>query len=187
MSYSELADLVSFRPLERPVECLHRYSPFKAPWSRTVSLLARELRMLGAKRAVMQVDLREQDFRIDGIPRSDRRAQSPGVVLSLDTKFGPLRYEVGTYSHWEDNVRAIALGLEALRAVDRYGVTRRGEQYAGWKQLPTGSDSPSVDKGRQIVEEHGSVREAIRATHPDKGGSVRDFEHVMAYRESVGT
>jgi hypothetical protein len=37
---------------------------------------------------------------------------------------------------WQANVRAIALALEALRAVDRYGVTKRGEQYQGWTALP---------------------------------------------------
>jgi len=34
-------------------------------------------------------------------------------------------------------MRAIALSLQALRAVDRYGVARRAEQYRGWKQLPS--------------------------------------------------
>jgi len=34
-------------------------------------------------------------------------------------------------------VRAIALALEALRKVDRYGV-RSGSQYAGFKALPPG-------------------------------------------------
>lgn len=33
---------------------------------------------------------------------------------------------------WKHNVRSIALGLESLRAVDRYGITKRGQQYAGF-------------------------------------------------------
>jgi hypothetical protein len=37
---------------------------------------------------------------------------------------------------WTDNVHAIALTLERLRLADLYGVTSRGEQYAGWKMLP---------------------------------------------------
>ena len=35
------------------------------------------------------------------------------------------------------NLRSIALGLKALRAVDRYGVSRRGEQYAGFRAALT--------------------------------------------------
>lgn len=42
-----------------------------------------------------------------------------------------------TYEHWQANVRAIALTLEALRAVDRYGATQ-GRQYAGFQQLTAG-------------------------------------------------
>lgn len=38
---------------------------------------------------------------------------------------------------WEHNVRSIALGLQALRAVDRYGISRRGEQYAGFRAALT--------------------------------------------------
>jgi hypothetical protein len=49
-----------------------------------------------------------------------------------------LVYATDVCANWEHNVRSIALGLEALRAVDRYGITRRGEQYAGFMQLTSG-------------------------------------------------
>ena len=38
---------------------------------------------------------------------------------------------------WQHNLRSIALGLEALRAVDRYGISRRGQQYAGFRAALT--------------------------------------------------
>jgi hypothetical protein len=43
-----------------------------------------------------------------------------------------LVYATDVCESWQHNVRSIALGLEALRAVDRYGITRRGQQYAGF-------------------------------------------------------
>jgi hypothetical protein len=43
-----------------------------------------------------------------------------------------------THERWEHNVRAIALTLELMRAVDRYGATQ-GRQYAGFQQLTAGS------------------------------------------------
>lgn len=73
-------------------------------------------------------------------------------------------------------------GLEALRAVDRHGITRRGEQYAGFKALPPGG--PSVERGRLLVEQHGSVRRALLATHPDHGGDPSELADVQAYREA---
>jgi len=188
--YLELARLVTFRPLERPLTYPGgtRYSPFKASWSSTVSLLAKELRAHGARRTVLEVDMREQDFRVDGLPRADRRAHTPGIVLSFQATRVPgapsLRYEVTRYTDWKDNVRAVALGLEALRAVDRYGVTRRGEQYAGWKQLESGG--PSIDRGRELVRTHGGIRQALMATHPDRGGDPQDFADVQAFRGAAG-
>jgi len=184
-AYADLAELLTFRPLERSVRCLHHPSPFSAPWTRTVALLNRELRMLAGRRVILQADFRESDLRNDGLPRADRQARSPGVVLAFESrKVGhSLRYEVGTYSRWQDNVRAIALGLESLRAVDRYGITRSGEQYAGWKQLASGG--PSADRGRELIRRHGDVRQALKATHPDHGGDPQDFADVQAARGGV--
>lgn len=184
-SYGDLAGLVTFRPLERAIPSQWRRSPFRASWSVTVSQLAREIRMLKPRGpVVMQVDLREDDFRLDGLPRADRRAMSPGVVLAFESaKVGhALRYAVATFDDWRDNVRAIALGLDALRAVDRYGITGSAEQYAGWKALPSGG--PSADRGREIIREHGSVRDALMATHPDHGGEAEDFVDVQAARQA---
>jgi hypothetical protein len=86
----------------------------------------------------------------------------------------------------EANVRAIALALEALRKVDRYGVTKRGEQYAGWKALPSPNDA-ILERGRQIIREHdGDVRRALAATHPDReGGDEEAFKAVSAAREAA--
>jgi hypothetical protein len=184
--YEDLARLVTFRPLERPLRGPTRYSPFKAGWTSTVELLAKELRAHGARNAVLEVDFREQDLRLDGLPRADRSARSPGIVLSFkatSVSGSPdLRYEVSTFSDWRANVRAVALGLEALRAVDRHGVTKRGEQYAGWKALPSGSMDGDADRGRALIAEHGGVNAALRAAHPDHGGNDRDFRDVQAAR-----
>lgn len=180
--YEDLARLVTFRPLERAVPGPSRYSPFKASWTSTVTLLAKELRAHGAQRTVLEVDFRETDLRNDGLPRADRRARTPGIVLSFVASRvagrPALRYEVGTFTDWRDNVRAVALGLEALRAVDRHGVTKRGEQYAGWKALPSGNGGPDPERGRVLIREHGGEREALMATHPDRGGNADDFADV---------
>jgi hypothetical protein len=186
--YADLAGLVMFRPLERPVASGHRLSPFRASWISTVELVVKELRAHGARHVVLEVDISERDLRLDGLPRADRRARTPGIVLSFEATNVPgrpkLRYEVGTFSDWQDNLRAIALGLQALRAVDRYGVTKRGEQYAGWKALPMGAGDPSPERGRALIREHGSVPAALKATHPDHGGDPAAFADVQAARGS---
>jgi hypothetical protein len=129
------------RPIDHWPGELTKYrsrAPFKSGWQTTTQLLDRELRQLDAKAIVMLVALEPRDFRIDGQPRANARAQHPGVILTFDSKFGPLRYACDTFDDFTDNVRAIALGLEALRKVERYGITKRGEQYTGWSALPPG-------------------------------------------------
>lgn len=127
------------------------WSQFSAIWSDTIALLIREVFALQDSTMpgpVIEVDVRERDIRIDGALRADARADSPAVLVAFESKHGPLiyrcdRYRGGSYrskmSSWQHNARAIALTLEALRAVDRYGATSKGEQYRGFKALPAGS------------------------------------------------
>lgn len=164
-----------------------RRSPhvFKASWQNTLNLLDRELNHLSARNVIIGCGLREEDLRLDGWPRSGAREPfHPGVEVSFDTKRVQHRlvYATDVCARWEHNVRAIGLGLEALRAVDRHGITRRGEQYAGFKALAAGS-GPSVERGRRLIDDHGSVNAALKATHPDHGGDPEDFADVQAARE----
>jgi hypothetical protein len=118
---------------------------FRAGWDATLDLLQREAEYLDVSGPiVVQVDVQQADIRADGMLKARARVGFPGVVVSFASRFGPLRYATdayeqqysGTLASWQANVRAIALALEALRAVDRYGVTKRGEQYQGWTALP---------------------------------------------------
>lgn len=123
-----------------PTSWTHRQrSPFRTAWSTTLDLLSKELRIISAREVILQVDIEERWFRIDGYPRANAVQKGPGVILTFDAFKTTLSYPCDTYDDWQDNVRAVALALEALRKVDRYGVTKRGEQYQGFKALPPGS------------------------------------------------
>lgn len=182
-----------------------RHSPFRAKWDATLNLLDRELSQLGSKNVVIQVALEDRDIRLDGYPRANARPEHPGVIVSLDSAYGPLSYPCDTFHDWRDNLRAIALALEALRAVDRYGVTKRGEQYTGWKQLGTATPSAwTAESAARFIarsawpnerEENlrswcprliseteirtSTYREAARRLHPDAGGSTEDFQRLQ--------
>lgn len=186
----------TFRALEAwpyaPTRSRRSRYAFKAPWSSTLALLERELRILGAAECVIAAGFRERDLRLDGMPRSDARAPAhPGIIIAFAATglAGRPRLEYGTDSceFWEHNVRSIALGLEALRAVDRFGISRRGEQYAGFRELTTGADDqPTITRGRKLIREAGGVRAAKRATHPDsKNGDRVDFESVIMAERAI--
>jgi hypothetical protein len=159
---------------------------FKADFNATLALLAFELNYLDGSRPIIAAGFDDVDLRLDGMPRAHAIPLHPGVEISFDTRaHGRLVYATDVCDRWQHNVRSIALGLEALRAVDRYGITRRGEQYAGWRQLTTGVDGgPSLERGRALIREAGSVVDAIKATHPDAGGDPVDFQSVTMAREA---
>ena len=170
-------------------------SKFSAPLSQTLPLLTRELDMLGARNPVLEVAIPPEQFRIDGRPRATARAAHPGVVLSLPTtKFGALRYATDTFTTWTDNLRAIALGLESLRRVERYGITKRGEQYTGFKALPAAVRDEPFDKhsAESFLIRHSGLpdsrmrsfdeqyRAAVKRLHPDKpGGDTALFQRLQ--------
>lgn len=133
---------MQFRPISTwPGEQTTRRkrAPFKAQYNNTLNLLDRELRYLGAETVVLEAAVDEQDIRLDGHLRASCNPRHSGIIVSFNSKHGPLRYACDTYDKWQMNLRAIALTLERLRAVERYGAVKHGEQYKGWKQLPASS------------------------------------------------
>jgi len=196
---------VLFRPIvEWPEEHTRsrQRARFDTGYEATKSLLERECSHLGAREVIIQVAIPESDIRIDGTyPKANARSAHPGVVVSFDSKHGPLRYATDTFTHWNDNLRAIALGLEALRKVDRYGVSKGGEQYRGWNALPaaTPMGAPlTIATAVEFIHDHApgvewdyddaeavdrAYRVAAKCLHPDAGGNPADFRRLTEARE----
>lgn len=170
----------------------------KMPLSRSLNDLERELNMIGARDVVVQIDVRsERDLRQDGTgPRADARVNSPAVVVSFTRNKVPHVFAGDFFSRWEDNLRAIALGLEGLRRLERYHITQAGEQYRGWQALPatttatmgtataaavlatrSGYTPNEVEAKRELARE--AYRQAANVAHPDRGGSTEDFQLVQ--------
>lgn len=178
-------------------------SPFKASYDNTLDLLFREADMLGAERLVLQVDLQASQIRRDGLPKDGARyGSNPGVIVSFDSRHGALRYATDTYDTWKANLRAIALALEDLRAVDRYGVSKRGEQYRGWTAITGGSGSglfATLDDAetwmRKAAAEEGidswsswlALHKALaKRMHPDVTGSRGLWDRLDAAAALLG-
>lgn len=189
-------------------------SPFKSGYAATMRLVQDELRAVHAKDPIIQLAILPGQFRkSDGLPYADVEPDHPGVLLSFGkwrhTKtdsatgrrigvFDPLVFPCDRFTAWLDNLRAIGLALEALRKVDRYGVTSHAEQYRGWAQLPPpgGLVTPpamTVEAASTLLSnlsgrvQDGSVlasEEAFRTAyrlaaakwHPDSTGGVQQPE-----------
>jgi hypothetical protein len=182
------------------------YSRFKAGWSQTLDLLERELNHLKAKEIEIEGFFDRSQIRNDGWPKSSARPSQPGVILSFTTKQGRMVMPCDRFTDWEANLRAIALSLEHLRHVDRYGVTtEEQEQYTGWLRLPAAGATDEAAECAKILIQNASVaftasqvlgsqsvfdsvwREAVRRTHPDtnNGRDGSDFRNVINARERI--
>lgn len=166
---------------------------FQATYARTLQDLEREINAVDGREPIVGLVTDEASIRMDGFMRADAKVRHPGVELSFEVPDGAgwkrLTFHTDVYrgysNSWQSNLRAIALGLEALRAVSRHGITSGvGEQYAGFAQLAAGGPDPA--RGKALVDRYGSVAAALHETHPDHGGEQRDFVDVQAYRKSIG-
>jgi hypothetical protein len=180
---------------------------FQASWSSTLELLGREIDYLKGRDVVIEVDVTEGDLKLNSELRANARPSSSAVVVAFESRHGPLLYRCDRFytnwhhqgPEWQHNVRAIALTLEALRAVDRYGATETGQQYTGFKALPAGRAMPAshmtsndayalleqiaigddderrvrtIQRMRDSADLLRDVfREARKVTHPDRRGS----------------
>lgn len=157
------------------------------PFPETRDLLARELKMVDATDVILEIDVLPGSIRLDGELYANAKVNSPAVRLHFESKHGHLSYQTDAFTTWRDNVRAIALALEALRKVDRYGIGRGNEQYRGYLALESGSGAVALggmtrDEAFAIIGSFGTVpvmdqtdddlrrahRVARAKSHPDR-------------------
>lgn len=159
----------TFRPLEDwPKEGFepHRNrerSRFDSHWQATLDLLRYELAKLGADAVVVQLALGDRDIRRDGYPKANARPDHPGVVVEWQIGEAWYRRAAEKYDDWQDNVRALALTLEALRAVERWGAVS-GEQYEGFR-LELEAGRPGIE-GEAGERGQAGVTPSPQGRHP---------------------
>jgi hypothetical protein len=192
----------TFRPLHQwpNPRIAHKAAQFKAGWLNTLDMLEHELGKLRAHDIVIQIEDPEgiKGIRNDGSYRIVSKSHYPnkaGVILTFESPKGSISMPCDRYDDWQDNLRAIALSLEALRPVDRYGVTRGNEQYRGWAQIEPPSNGMDREKALEVIASIlGAPRDAVDANpaafvreariryHPDSttDEAVKKTRHEMS-------
>ena len=204
---------MELRPMERwdlpPTAERMSSGRFRVTWKTIRDHLLNECGLLGAGLVVVELVVDPDGVRKDGGIRANARVFHPGVKVSFTSEHGPLAYATDAYEKqwsgalpgWQANLRAIGLGLESLRAVDRYGITRSGEQYRGWTAIAaqpaektlTADEAvqllspywtgPSADLRRSETAVKAAFRDAARTHHPDAGGNADAFRLISAARD----
>jgi hypothetical protein len=179
-----------------------RYT-FKATFGQTLELLRHELDFIGADQALVELAVRSQDVLRsgEGLRSNAPNPSQPGVSLTVRAETGVRVFATDVCELWQHNLRSIALGLESLRAVSRYGITPRGEQYAGFLAIESGrpaamtpqvaarllvemsdADPVTFDLVRQVMRDvelrKQLYRQAAVNHHPDRGGDAAAFTRL---------
>lgn len=193
-----------------------KWSPFRVGYKQTLQLLESELEKIDAVMSSLVIEMwvDHRDIRQDGQLRANARVQKPGIIFAFTRKtnkrydvsrggyvYTPqqLSYPCDAFTDWKDNLRAIALSLEALRKVERYGVFKYDE-IVSRLALPSAEGSVSTkDSAAAFVAKHSGVeakeilfsptalstafRKAAQILHPDNGGNNDEFIKLQEARK----
>lgn len=200
---------LKIRPMERwdgPEVVRSSSARFRVKWTAIRDHLLNECDMLGAALVTVQLVIDPKGLRQDGALRANAKVLHPGVKVSFESNHGPLTYATDAYERqwpgdlpgWQANLRAIGLGLEALRAVDRYGITRLGEQYRGFMAIgsnPAAHEPMTFERAFRMLSPFGpltdadEVKRAFKAAagihHPDAGGNDEAFQMIVSARDAL--
>ncbi len=125
------------------------------------------------------------------------KPSTPGVEVAFVAIAGPMLFRADLYRHWQDNVRAVALTLRALRAINRYGASSSGEQYTGYLVIAATRAPMDMDTAllfiwlmsglaRDSVPLTTAIARAKRNCHPDGSGSHVAWLDLQEALTSVG-
>lgn len=149
----------------------------------SVDEISHALDLMGAEQLIVSTNI---PLRADGWPRSGQAAPSdPGVAVYFRYHGKPVCLACDQWTKVEDNLWAVALTLEAMRGIDRWGAAELEATFTGYAALP-------APAGRQWwdvleVDQHTPSPDVIRASyrrlvklhHPDAGGSADKFREVQ--------
>lgn len=157
---------------------------------RGIERLLPELDRLGAREVIVSTNLRT---RLDGWPRSDQAEPAdPGVAVYFELEKVATVLACDRWDRVADNLAAIAAHVEAIRAIERYGVGSLAQAFAGYRQLP----ETALSDWRAVMGYHDTetptleqmearYRELAREAHPDVGGDAGTMAALNRARDDA--
>lgn len=167
-------------------------SNFKQSYDAAQRHLQYELSRMGAKEIIVSTNLR---LRADGLPYVDelnRKIDDSGVVVYFKHKGVQTSLCCDQYLKVWENIYALAKGIEALRGIERWGISDfLNRAFTGFTALPeskieTWYEVLNISKTATIDEIKSSYRALAKVHHPDMGGTEFQFNRITsAYGEAL--
>lgn len=175
----------------------HRHdAPYKVQLGQARHELLASVRLLGAREVVISSNV---PVRTDGLPYAGtpERIADPGVAVYWTTGKGEPK--VMACDRWlrpRENVRAIGLAIDGLRAIQRAGATQILDRaYTAFAALPVAAGATVLRSWREVLGLAGvftreqleaRFRELAKTAHPDlAGGSTAAMTELTAARTSA--
>ncbi len=142
---------------------------------------------MGADSMVLSTNLR---LRNDGYPYS-KQAQpiDKGAAVYFMHKGKQMCFACDRWDSIQDNIYAVAMTIEALRGIERWGSGDMVNQaFSGFVALPApkrAEEVLGVRAGASHDEIETAWREKAKRYHPDKGGSVEAMQEINDARKRL--
>lgn len=178
-----------------------RSAPYKVDITTAVDELHGVLKRLGALSGSVVLSSNVPPRNALGTPRNDgHNVADPGVAVYWTTRaHGERVVACDKWATVRENVRAIGLALEGLRAMERAGATQILERaFQAFGALPAAAAAPTVRPWWQVLElSEGMIgeldiamvearyRKLAAKAHPDHGGSEVAMAELNLAREQA--
>ena len=151
-----------------------------------------QLKMLGATDIIITSNMQ---YRADGLPYARQSISDTGVAVYFKLGGEEQCIPCDKWVKVEENLRAIAKTVEALRGLERWGAKDMvNAAFRGFKALPDGIVTPppkqdwwvtlDVSPDANAHEVKAAYRELVKLHHPDAGGRPEDFAAIQqAYKD----
>lgn len=172
-------------------------SSFKTSGHAAQIQLRHEIKLLKADDLIVSSNVH---VRPDGLIYSDglgNAIKDPGVAIYFKIKKKSIVMCCDQYPTVGENIHALAKGIEAIRGMERWGVSDFIERaFTGFTALPLGGTTivPSkkwyevlgVSESASQDEIKKAYRVKTKTAHPDSGGSAEEFNKLSnAYNEAI--
>lgn len=163
---------------------LRTYSTFRTTTEKAFNGLLAELERLRARGVIISSNLK---LRNDGFPYANQpRHGDEGIAVYFTRKGKEYALACDKFTKREDNLRALALTIEAIRGIERWGSSDLMERaFTGFAQLAAPADTRTwwqvlgVDEHADRYEVHRAYLYLRSIHHPDKGGDDASFNAVQ--------
>jgi hypothetical protein len=167
-------------------------SLFKVTMDNAQQFLRNEIKRMGAKDLIVSTNI---PTRKDGGLYSDwmsKRIEDPGVAIYFKYKDQNISMCCDQYHKVWENVYALGKGIEALRGMERWGVSDFLERaFTGFTALAEKNEREwwqvlGVEAKATEQEIKDAYRKRAKQSHPDAGGNIDMFNEVnRAYNKGL--